>query len=76
MYADAPPAAAATSPSTTAGQSITDTLYTATETAVSGAAVAFLILWTIAVTGWTAFQASGSFRHDDSSSDGPAAFRH
>lgn len=36
--------------------SIGDTLYEAKETTVSGASVAVLILWTIAVTGWTGFQ--------------------
>ncbi|KAF8058367.1 hypothetical protein HT031_005685 [Scenedesmus sp. PABB004] len=36
--------------------SIGDTLYDAKETTVSGVSVAVLILWTIAVTGWTGFQ--------------------
>lgn len=36
--------------------SIGDTLHGAKETTVSGASVAVLILWTIAVTGWTGFQ--------------------
>uniref|UniRef100_A0A383WDT2 Uncharacterized protein n=1 Tax=Tetradesmus obliquus TaxID=3088 RepID=A0A383WDT2_TETOB len=36
--------------------SIGDTLYTAKETAVSGVSVAVLVLWTVAVTGWTGFQ--------------------
>jgi hypothetical protein len=39
-----------------AGGSIGDTLHDAMETTVSGASVAVLILWTIAVTGWTGFQ--------------------
>lgn len=39
-----------------ASGSIGDTLHDAKETTVSGASVAVLILWTIAVTGWTGFQ--------------------
>lgn len=42
-------------PHTSTG-SIGDTLYDAKETTVSGASVAVLILWTVAVTGWTGFQ--------------------
>jgi hypothetical protein len=42
-----------------ASGSIGDTLHEAKETTVSGASVAVLILWTIAVTGWTGFQVGG-----------------
>jgi hypothetical protein len=49
-------------PHTSTG-SIGDTLYEAKETTVSGASVAVLILWTIAVTGWTGFQVGGGGNH-------------
>lgn len=42
--------------SATSHHSVGETLYVAKEATVSGASVAVLILWTIAVTGWTGFQ--------------------
>lgn len=50
--------------------SVGDTLYEAKETTVSGASVAVLILWTIAVTGWTGFQV-GLPAHSRSLREGP-----
>lgn len=38
------------------GSSVGEALYEAKETTVSAASVAALIIWTIAVTGWTGFQ--------------------